>query len=188
MKAFREIGIMRALKFVLGEFVGAVLALCVFPQLRVLVLRLLGARIGRDSIVYNIRLMNFYRGSLRHLVLGDGCFIGPDCLLDLAAPIECGDHVTLGPRVTILTHLNVGYTGHPLQAEFPSREEGVRIGSGSFIGASSTLLCGIEVGEGCLVGAGALVNRSLAAGTVAGGVPARALRQLAPAGDEGVKE
>jgi len=178
MKALREIGFARAAKFVFGRFVAAALSLCVLPQLRVVLLRLLGARIGRDAVVHNIEFMNYYRGSFRNLTLGDCCFVGPGCLLDLAAPIDCGDHVTLAARVTVLTHMNVGYGEHPLQAEFPARVHGVTIGTGSFIGANATVLCGTEVGEGCFVGAGAVVNRSLDAGTVAGGVPARPVRSL----------
>lgn len=43
------------------------------------------------------------------------------------------------------------------------------------IGSGAVILCGIEIGEGALVGAGAVVTKSVPAGAVVAGVPARAL-------------
>jgi serine acetyltransferase len=50
---------------------------------------------------------------------------------------------------------------------------------GAYIGARSTLLCGVEVGEGALVGACALVTDDVPAGTVAVGQPARTIGTVA---------
>lgn len=43
------------------------------------------------------------------------------------------------------------------------------------IGSGAVILCGLEIGEGALVGAGAVVTKSVPAGAVVAGVPARAL-------------
>lgn len=178
MKALQEIGIRKAIRFLSGQFFSAALCLCVLPQIRVILLKLLGARIGPDTIVHNIQFMNFYRGSFRNLTMGERCFIGPGCLLDLGAPIVLHDDVTFGPRVCVMTHLNVGYSSHPLQAEFPPQEAGVEIGAGSFVGASSTVLSGATIAPGCFVAAGALVHQSTESGTLVGGVPAKLIRRL----------
>lgn len=178
MKALNEIGMRRALRFALGEILDVLLAVCWLPQLRSAVLRLFGARLGRDTIIHRIRLLNWDRGSLRNLTMGPCCYIGPDCLLDLAAPIRCGAHVTLAPRVTVLTHANVGYRDHPLQTAFPSRTAGVTIGDGVFVGACSTLLCGVVLGPRCCIAAGSVVTQSVEAETLVGGVPAAPLRRI----------
>ena len=51
-------------------------------------LRLLGARIGRRTILHDVRFFNLYRRGLAGLVIGDECFLGDECLLDLAEGIE----------------------------------------------------------------------------------------------------
>lgn len=52
--------------------------------------------------------------------------------------------------------------------------EGVpRIDNGVMLGAGCVLLGGIEVGDGAVIGANAVVTRSVPAGCVAVGVPAR---------------
>src|SRR5262249_12682043 len=43
------------------------------------------------------------------------------------------------------------------------------------IGSGAIIMCGIEIGEGALIGAGAVVTKSVPAGAVVAGVPARLL-------------
>jgi len=47
------------------------------------------------------------------------------------------------------------------------------------IGANATILPGIEIGEGALVGAGSVVTRDVPPGAVVAGNPARVIRQVA---------
>jgi len=49
---------------------------------------------------------------------------------------------------------------------------------GASIGSGSTILSGIEVGEDAIVGAGSVVTRSVPAGTIVAGNPARVLRKI----------
>ena len=48
----------------------------------------------------------------------------------------------------------------------------IRIGNNCFIGARSTILPGVTIGDNSIVAAGAVVNRSIPSGEVWGGVPA----------------
>ena len=50
---------------------------------------------------------------------------------------------------------------------------------GASIGSGSTILCGVEIGEDAIVGAGSVVTRDVQPGTVVAGNPARLLRELA---------
>jgi UDP-2-acetamido-3-amino-2,3-dideoxy-glucuronate N-acetyltransferase len=49
---------------------------------------------------------------------------------------------------------------------------------GATIGSGSTILCGIEIGEDAIVGAGSVVTRDVPPGTVVAGNPARVLRKV----------
>jgi len=153
--------------------------LLLVPQLRGPWLRLLGARVGRGSIVHDVRFFNLYRRGLGGLEIGDECFIGDECLLDLAEGVRLERQVTLAERVLVLTHMNVGYHDHPLQAQFPARAAPVVIERGSFIGAGAMLLPGTRVGARSFVAAGSVVTADVPPATLVAGVPARPVRQLA---------
>jgi maltose O-acetyltransferase len=178
VKALAEIGWRKALRF--GWFTLALVPyrMALVPQLRAPWLRLLGARIGSRSILHDVRFFNLYRKGLGGLAIGRECFLGDECLLDLAEGIVLGAQVTLAERVLILTHTNVGYKDHPLQKHFPASASPVTIESGSFVGANATLLPGITVGAGSFVAAGAVVNADVPPHTLVAGVPARRVRAL----------
>jgi len=162
-----EVGWRRAARFGLLTVAMVPYRLALFPPVRHAWLRLLGARIGR-----------LYRRGLRGLDVGDECFVGDECLFDLAEGICLEDQVTLAERVLILTHTNVGYHDHPLQARFPASAAPVVIERGSFVGAQVVVLPGVRVGSGSFVAAGSVVTRDVPARTLVAGVPARPVRPL----------
>ena len=178
MKALREIGPGRAFRFGLGVLVGLGLKAMLVPQLRAPYLRMCGARVGRRGVLHDVRFFNLYRRGLSGLVIGDEVFVGDDCLLDLAEGVTLEDQVTLAERVLVLTHLNVGYTDHPLQKHFPPMAAPVVVRRGSFVGANVTILAGVTIGAGSFVAAGSVVTADVADGTLVAGVPARLVRPL----------
>jgi maltose O-acetyltransferase len=58
------------------------------------------------------------------------------------------------------------------------KAEPVTIGDGAWIGARATILPGVTIGGGAVVAAGSVVTRDLPANVLAGGVPARVIREL----------
>ncbi len=178
MKALGEIGWARAARF--GFFTLAMVPyrLALVPQLRAPWLRLLGARIGRRTILHDVRFFNLYRRGLAGLEIGDECFVGDECLLDLAEGLRLESRVTLAERVLVLTHTNVGYRDHPLQAHFPPVAAPVVVETGSFLGANVTVLPGVRVGAQAFVAAGSVVTADVPPRTLVAGVPARPLRAI----------
>jgi acetyltransferase-like isoleucine patch superfamily enzyme len=148
------------------------------PQLRAPWLRLLGVRIGRRTLLHDVRFFNLYRRGLAGLSIGRECFLGDECLLDLAEAVVLEDQVTLAERVLVLTHTNVGYADHPLQVQFPPSAAPVTVKRGAFLGANVTVLPGVTIGERAFVAAGTVVTSDVPPATLVAGVPARAVRSL----------
>ena len=178
MKALGEIGLARATRFGLLTLAMVPYRLALVPQLRSPWLRLLGARIGPGAILHDVRFFNLYRRGLGGLTVGRDCFLGDECLIDLAEAVSLGDQVTLAERVLVLTHTNVGYRDHPLQRLFPPMAAAVVVEDGSFVGAGVTLLPGVRVGRGSFVAAGSVVTEDVPPATLVAGVPARPVRTL----------
>lgn len=67
---------------------------------------------------------------------------------------------------------------------------GCTVGDGSLIGMGAVVLNGAKIGKGCLVGAGALVTegKEFADGSMIVGSPARVIRQLTPEQVAGLKQ
>lgn len=67
---------------------------------------------------------------------------------------------------------------------------GCTVGDGSLIGMGAVVLNGAKIGKGCLVGAGALVTegKEFADGSMIVGSPARVIRQLTPEQLQGLKQ
>ena len=178
MKAVSEVGWARAARFGLMTLAMVPYRMALVPPLRAAWLRMMGARIGSGVVLHDVRFFNLYRRGLPGLAVGDDCFLGDECLLDLAEGIVLGAQVTLAERVLVLTHTNVGYKDHPLQKHFPASAAPVRIESGSFVGAGVTLLPGITIGAGSFVAAGAVVTADVPPRALVAGVPARHVRAL----------
>jgi acetyltransferase-like isoleucine patch superfamily enzyme len=178
LKALREIGLRKAIRFAAGTVLLVLFRLMIVPPLRTLFLRLAGVKIGKNVTIHAIKFFNVYRGGFDVLKMGDNCFIGDEALIDLANEIVMEDDVTLAERVTILTHVNVGFKDHPLQRYFPAYTKKVVLKRGSFVGTNATILPGVTVGECAFVAAGAVVAEDVLAYHVVGGVPARTIRVL----------
>lgn len=95
-----------------------------------------------------------------------GCFLDPShCFL-----ITIGDDVTMSIRVTVMAHdastkKTLGYT----------KIGQVHIGNHVFIGANTTILPGVTIGDYAVIGAGSVVTHDIPARTVAAGVPAKGI-------------
>ncbi|MEO8071457.1 MAG: acyltransferase [Acidobacteriota bacterium] len=175
MKAIREVGVGRVIRFIWISMLLSLFRRMWLPPLRTLFLRLCGASVGENSVIQRLSLINVDRGGFKALTIGRNCFIGDEVLLDLAAPVTLEDDVTIATRAVVLTHLNVGFKDHPLQTRFPSQTAGVVVRRGSFLGAGATVLAGRTIGPEAFVAAVSLVNRDVLAGELVGGVPIRSL-------------
>lgn len=183
MKYINEVGLQKVIKFIFFSLVQILYHFFIdhlffFPQTRKLFLELLGARIGNSSIIMNVKFTNWYHRGPSGIKIGNECFIGDETLFDLYDEIILENQVTLAPRVTVLTHLNVGYGNHPLQKFFPKKKQKVIFKTGCVIGAMATILPGIIIGRESFVGAGSVVTRNVPKKTLVAGSPAKVIRKI----------
>lgn len=178
MKAIKELGSAQIIKFFLFTFVNVLYSYCTFPPVRKFFLKAFGAEIKTDSIIMNVKLINWHKRGIGGLKVGKECFIGDETLIDLYDEVIFDDQVTIAQRVTILTHLNVGYQNHPLQKYFPRISKPVIFQNGSVVGAGAIILPGVEVGKKSFIAAGSVVTKNVPARTLVGGVPAKIIRKI----------
>jgi acetyltransferase-like isoleucine patch superfamily enzyme len=108
--------------------------------------------------------------------IGRKVWIGPYAYFDARALI-IEDHVGIGPGTKIL---GSAHTGIPVDVPVIQTDiiiKPVRICQGSDIGVNAVILPGITIGEGAIVGAGAVVTKDVKPKTIVAGVPAKALRK-----------
>ncbi|MDP3973600.1 MAG: acyltransferase [Candidatus Daviesbacteria bacterium] len=178
MKATEEIGVEKTIRFIVYAILQFIYGLLILPPLRKVFLTLLGAKIGSNSIIMNVKFFNWHHKGPQGLVIGSDCFIGDETLIDLYGSVTLENEVTLAQRVTVLTHLNVGYFDHPLQKYFPKSTKPVLFKRGSVIAATVTILPGVTIGHQSFVAAGSVVTKNVPDKTLVAGVPARSIRKI----------
>jgi UDP-2-acetamido-3-amino-2,3-dideoxy-glucuronate N-acetyltransferase len=146
-------------------------------------------KLGRDVAIYDF--VNLY-----------GCEIGDESKIGTFVEIQRG--AKIGRRVKISSHTFICegveiedgvFVGHgviftndlfpratnadgTLQTAADWKVIPTLVRRGASIGSGATILCGIEIGEGAIVGAGSVVTRNVPARTIVAGNPARVRRPI----------
>lgn len=109
-------------------------------------------------------------------------FIGKNCKISshtfICEGVHIEDNVFIGHNVTFINDKYPRSTNEDgsMQNEADWKVVETHIKKGASIGSSSTILCGITVGENAIVGAGSVVTKDVPAGSVVAGNPARAMK------------
>ncbi len=114
-------------------------------------------------------------------VIGDDCSVGTNAVLEAGNRIGSGtrihsgcflEHVTLGARVFLGPHVVFTDDPHPMCPRYLECVLGATVEDDVSIGANATILPGIRIGAGSLIGAGSVVTKTVEAGVVVAGNPA----------------
>jgi acetyltransferase-like isoleucine patch superfamily enzyme len=130
--------------------------------------------IGDNSSIREYTLLDARDGSIE---IGAHCSVNDYCV------IYGHGGVTIGDDVRMATHIVVVAADHRFDdPNVPIREQGVepkpiKIGDDVWIGANACILGGVEIGRGCVIGAGAVVAESLEPFSVVVGNPARVVKK-----------
>ncbi len=116
----------------------------------------------------------FYTDCGKNIRLGKHVFINAGCQFQDQGGITIGDNSLIGPKTVIAT-LNHHKDPAKRANLFPKP---VVIGKRVWIGANVTILPGVTIGDGAIIAAGAVVTKDVQANTIAGGVPAKYIKDL----------
>lgn len=119
---------------------------------------------------------------------GQNCVVGPKVTIgsgvkvqnnvSIYEGVECEDDVFLGPSMVFTNVINP-------RAFIVRREEFKKtlLKRGCSVGANSTIVCGVTIGEYALIGSGAVVNKDVKPYALVVGVPARQIGWVSRAGN-----
>ena len=137
-----------------------------------------GAVIGEGTSIWH------FCHVMPRAIIGKGCTLGQNNFV--ANNVVIGNHVKIQNNVSIYDHVileddvfigpSVVFTNVINPRSFIDRKAEFKktiIRKGATIGANATIICGVEVGEYALVGAGAVVSKHILAFALAMGNPAR---------------
>jgi acetyltransferase-like isoleucine patch superfamily enzyme len=132
--------------------------------------------IAKDSILFCTGVIA-QKGT--GIIIGNRTGISARAYLAGQGGITIGDDVIMGPNVQIFSE-NHAYA----DLNVPIKQQGVikqavKIGNNCWIGGGATILAGVILGDGCVVAAGSVVNKSFPENTVVGGIPAKAIKNRA---------
>jgi len=138
--------------------------------------RACGVRVGRDSGIYSGSFFDL--GPDGEVVIGDFVTL-VGAIISVNSRVEIGDHAFIAHQVVLAD----SFAAVPQADGMPSPSDGrpskIVVGRNSWIGARATILAGVRIGEGAIVGAGAVVEDEVPPFTIAAGVPARIVGSIA---------
>lgn len=144
-------------------YVNSIIAKCPSRRIRLYLLRLCGAKIGRVSMFGNFEIRN-----PKGLIIEDGCAIGPRVRLDARKNLIIKENVTISSEVMIWT-LHHDYNDEM----FCTHGAKVVINKRAWICSRAIILPGVEIGEYAVVASGAVVTKDVPPFAIVGGVPAK---------------
>jgi len=133
----------------------------------------------RSSIGYGGLLIACDEGN-RHkkkskIKIGNNTAINEYCNMRAAGSlISVGNNCMLGQFVSLIGTNHSTKLGSPMKNQsWDFSRSGISIGNDVWIGANTVVLPGVQIGDGAIVAAGAVVNKNIPTNEVWGGVPAK---------------
>lgn len=110
------------------------------------------------------------------VTIGKRCFIQQCCTFFGRGGIEIGDDVFIGPKCNLIT------INHDVNPDNRSATYGkpIKIEDKVWLGINATILPGVTLGYGCIVGANSVVTKDVPPMTIVAGNPARIIKKIEP--------
>ena len=130
-------------------------------RLTTLALRASGVRIGRASVFWAMPTLSGPGDVCSRLTVGTYCGFNARCYFELEGEISIGDHVAVGQDVMFLTRTYD--TSDPAQRGGNTGSAPIEIGNGAWLGARCTIMPGVKIGAGAVIGASVVVAKDVPA-------------------------
>lgn len=130
--------------------------------------QVMGAKIGKNTVLCRRTEVLFPKG----LQLADGVAVGWFAELDARGGIIVDHDTNISSHVKLITGSHDVDDPH-----FTADFRPIRVGHHCWIGTGATILQGVEIGDGAVVAAGAVVTRNIPPHEIWGGVPARFIKK-----------
>jgi len=104
--------------------------------------------------------------------IGNNVYLGSFCEFNISKDIEIGDNSLIASGCKFIDH-NHGTLVTELMRKQVCSEEPIKIGQDVWLGCNVIVLKGVEIGDGAIVAAGAVVTKSINSNEIWAGVPAR---------------
>jgi maltose O-acetyltransferase len=160
----------------LAQLMTAFIPIHVGVRLRTFALSMAGFEIGPKTVLWGMPRIVGSKNIYENLKIGRECWFNIGCYLDLGERITIEDRAVFGHEVMLLTSSHE--MGEADRRAGSVQRAPIHIGKGAWLGARCTILPGVTIHDGAVVGAGALVTKDVPANTIVGGVPAQVLRRL----------
>jgi acetyltransferase-like isoleucine patch superfamily enzyme len=110
------------------------------------------------------------------IVIGNSVGIGEYASLGGAGGLEIGDECIVGPYLSCHPE-NHNYSDLTISIRHQGvNRKGIKIGENCWIGSKVSILDGVQLGNGCIIAAGAVVTKSFPDNSIIGGVPAKIIK------------
>ena len=142
--------------------------------------RLLGITIGKNCRIYSgVRISgNVSIGEDGQITIGNDVLIGSlSHIISGHASVEIADHCIFAPSDYISDGTHDIQAPNALTKHTAVLSERVMIGKNVWLGVEVSVLKGVTIGEGAVVGAKSLVNKSIPSDCIAAGIPAAVIRK-----------
>lgn len=134
---------------------------------------------GKESSIYDSSLVF---GTVK---VGQNCWIGPFTLIDGSGGLEIGNYCTISAGVHIYTHDNVKQTLS--SGKFPIERQQVTIGNNVYIAPNAIITKGVSIGNCCVIGANAFINRDIPNNAIVLGQPGKVVGSVIIGEDESIR-
>lgn len=139
-----------------------------FMGIKVWILRLFGAKIGKRLVIKNNVIIKFPW----KLTIGDDCWLGENCWIDNLDNVVIGNNVCISQGALLLTG-NHNYTIENM----PYRNAPIIIEDGAWIGAKTVVCPGVKVNNNAILTVGSIATKNLDANGIYQGNPAMKIRE-----------
>ncbi len=131
-----------------------------------------GITIGNNVLIGRNSVISCKGGDIE---IGDFSNIGPDNIIISESKISIGRYVFTSGKLYMIAGGNHSFDRRdiPIWLQPSTSKGGIIIDDDVWIGASSTVLDGVKIGKGAIIGAASLVHKKIKPYTVSLGVPAR---------------